>query len=103
MVIPLQSSILIPVKANFPEGFDQLYVEKIFNTPRNPEDVYAPPDTIISKSAATIHVANFSSSPITIEQGQPLGTGHNPRYWLDNPAKVGDPLRTQVEAHAHLI
>src|SRR6266436_8457714 len=77
IIIPPETSIAIPILANFPKGSNCLYVEKVFSTNRNPDDVYAPHDSLILKSNPRLHVANFS--PL----GQVLRIGHNPNNWLD--------------------
>ncbi|THH23196.1 hypothetical protein EUX98_g7980, partial [Antrodiella citrinella] len=87
VVIPPKSSRLVPVTANFPPENACLYVEKIFNSPRNEDDVYAAPDTLITKLHPFLHVSNFSDSTLTLEKGQAFSTE---RY-------------NHINAHAQLI
>src|SRR6266853_6502152 len=87
VVIPPETSIAILILANFPKGSNCLYVEKVFSTNRNPDDVYAPPNSLILKSNPRLHVANFSATSTTIQIGQVLGIGHNPSSWLDRIGK----------------
>ena len=49
IVIPPETSVAVPVLANFPSGSNCLYVEKVFSTNRNADDVYTPPDSLILK------------------------------------------------------
>ena len=39
IIIPPEISVMVPVLANFPNGSNCLYVEKVFSTNRNPDDV----------------------------------------------------------------
>jgi len=77
IVIPPKTSVTIPVLANFSTGSDQLHVEKVFSSNRNPDDFYALPDSLITKGNLKLHVANFSATAVTIQIGQVLGIGHN--------------------------
>ena len=59
IVIPPETSVAVPVLANFPSGSNCLYVEKVFSTNRNADDVYAPPDSLILKKNPCLHIAKF--------------------------------------------
>jgi hypothetical protein len=50
IVIPPETSVAVPVLANFPSGSNCLYVEKVFSTNRSTDNVYAPPDSLILKT-----------------------------------------------------
>jgi hypothetical protein len=41
--------VTVPVLANFKEVATSLYVENVFNSNRNLEDIYAVPDSLITK------------------------------------------------------
>ncbi|KLO04391.1 hypothetical protein SCHPADRAFT_840651, partial [Schizopora paradoxa] len=82
VILPHQC-VKVPVTANFPTKVTSLYVEKLFNINKNPDDVYGAPDSLISQSDPFLHVSNFSTQPIKIFPGQTLGIAHNPRNWLD--------------------
>ncbi len=103
IVIPPETSVAIPILANFPKGSNCLYVEKVFSTNRNPDDVYAPPDSLILKSNPRLHVANFSATSSTIQIGQVLGIGHNPNNWLDRIGKYSQEKQQKIYAHAKLV
>jgi hypothetical protein len=103
ILVPPQTSVAVPVLANFPTETNVLYVEKVFTTNTNPEDVYAPPDSIITKNSPKIHVANFSTNAITIQTGQILGYGHNPSTWLDRRNKYASIALEGMERHAMMI
>src|SRR6202035_4160311 len=81
IVIPPETSVTVPVLANFPSGLNCLYVEKVFSTNRNPDNVYAPPDSLILKKDPKLHVANFSATSVTIQTGKILRIGYNPNSW----------------------
>ncbi|KIM72781.1 hypothetical protein PILCRDRAFT_81621, partial [Piloderma croceum F 1598] len=49
----------------------------------NPDDVYAPPNSLIRRNKPIVHVPNFSSHLMTIQVGQILRIAHNPQSWLD--------------------
>lgn len=103
MVIPPETCIAVPVAANFPKGSNSLYVEKTFSTNRNTEDIYAPPDSLISKDRLMLHVANFSTNAVTVQVGQVLGTGHNPNTWLDRLSKKSPEKQYQMQSYATLV
>ena len=103
IVIPPETSVSIPVLVNFPSGSNSLYVEKVFLTNRNPDDVYAPPDSLILKENPKLHVANFSASAITVQIRQVLGKGHNSNSWLDHIGKYSPENQQKIYAHARVI
>ena len=80
-----------------------LYVEKVFSTNRNTNDVYAPPDSLILKTNPHLHVANFCASAITVQIGQVLGKGHNPNSWLDHIGKYSPENQQKIHSHARVI
>ena len=103
IVILPETSVAVPVLANFSSGSNCLYVEKVFSTNRNTDDVYAPPDSLILKRNPRLHVANFSASAITVQIGQVLGKGHNPNSWLDRIGKYSPENQQKIHAHARVI
>ena len=103
IVIPPETSVAVPVLANFPSGLNCLYVEKVFSTNRNADDVYTPPDSLILKRNPHLHGANFSASAITVQISQVLGKGHNPNSWLDRIGKYSPENQQKIHAHARVI
>lgn len=103
MVIPPETSVAVPVLARFPKDSNSLYVEKAFSTNRNSDDIYAPPDSLISKDQPVLHVANFSANAVTLQVGQVLGTGHNPNSWLDRLSGKLPEKQKQMYAYANLV
>ena len=77
----------VPVLANFKEAATFLYIEKVFNSNRNLEDIYAAPDSLITKENPILQVSNFSTTAVTIQVGQILGKARNPDNWLDQRNK----------------
>ena len=59
VVIPPETCVTVPVLANFKESATCLYVEKVFNSNRKLEDIYAAPDSIITKENPILQVSNF--------------------------------------------
>ena len=59
IVIPPETSIAVPVLANFPSGSNCQYVEKVFSTNQNTDDIYAPPNSLILKKilACTLQIS----------------------------------------------
>ena len=94
---------MVPVLANFPNGLNCLYVEKVFSTSRNPDDVYAPPDSLVLEKDPELHVANFSATSATVQIGQVLGIGHNPSSWLDCIGKYSSENQQKIYVHAKVI
>ena len=103
IVIPPETSVAVPVLANFPSGSNCLYVEKVFSTNQNTDDVYVPPDSLILKKNPRLHVANFSASTITVQIGQVLGKGHNPNSWLDHMGKFSPENQQKIYVHPRVI
>ena len=103
IVIPLKTSVAVPILANFPSGSNCLYVEKVFSTNRNADDVYALPDSLILKRNPCLHVANYSASAITVQIGQVLGKGHNPNSWLDRIEKYSPENQQKIHVHARVM
>ena len=103
IVIPPEISVAVPVLANFPSSSNCLYVEKVFSTNQNADDVYALPDSLILKKNPHLHVANFSASAIMVQIGQVLGKGHNPNSWLDHMGKYSPENQQKIYAHARVI
>ncbi len=97
-----QQCVKVPVSANFPTNGTALFVERLFNINKNPDDVYGAPDSLISSSDPFLHVSNFSSKPIKIFPGQTIGIAHNPRNWLDQETE-NEKISQVHYAHANLI
>jgi len=94
---------MVPVLANFPSGLNCLYLEKVFSSNRNPDDVYVPPDSLILKKDPKLHVANFSATSVTVQIGQILGIGHNPNSWLDRIRRYSSENQQKIYVHARVI
>jgi hypothetical protein len=103
VVIPPETCIKIPVLANFPDKSTSFYVEKIFNSNQNMEDVYAAPDSLIAKGNPVLQVSNFSTTVVTVQVGQVLGKARNLENWLDRPNKYPKEALQCAETHAWLI
>ncbi|THU80969.1 hypothetical protein K435DRAFT_607750, partial [Dendrothele bispora CBS 962.96] len=69
----------------------------------NPDDVYGAADTLISRTAPMLHVANFSQRPIVINAGEVLGKSHNPDTWLDKSHRLSRAQQDQAHQHAQLV
>ena len=63
IVIPPETCVTVPVIANFPEKSDSLFVEKVFSSNRNLEDVYAALDSLIDKENLILQVSNSPPPP----------------------------------------
>src|SRR6202790_3543309 len=100
IIISPETSVAIPVLANFPAGSNHLYVEKLFSSNRNQDDLYTPPDSLITKG---LHIANFSATAVTVQIGQVLGIGHNLNTWLARMGKYSPESQQRIGAHATVI
>ena len=98
-----ESSVTILVVANFPDKLDSLYVEKVFFSNRNLENIYSAPDSLIMKEKHILQVSNFSSTAVTLQVGQVLEKAKNPENWLDRHNKYLKEALQRTEAHAQLI
>src|SRR6202453_3236092 len=103
VVIPPETCVTVPVLANFPDKSTSLYVEKIFNSNRNLEDVYAAPDLLICKEDPMLQVSNLSLMAVTVQVGQVLGKARNPDNWLDRCNKYSEDALQHMETHTQLI
>jgi hypothetical protein len=103
IIIPPETSVTVPVLANFPAGCNHLYIKNVFSSNRNTDDLYAPPDSLITKGNLKLHVANFSVTAVTIQLGQVLGIGHNPNTWLDRMGKYSPESQQRINAHTTVI
>ena len=83
-IIPTESVKTVAVQLNFPAGSDSAYIEKIFISNRGEEEIYASPDSLISREDSSLKISNFSRFPVRIHEGQVLGYAHNPAQWLDS-------------------
>ena len=59
IVIPSETCVTVLVLVNFPEKSTSLYVEKVFNSNQNMEDVYTAPDLLTSKGKPVLQVSNW--------------------------------------------
>src|ERR1700683_3612448 len=103
VVIPPETCVTVPVLMNFPDKSTSLYVEKVFSSNKNLEDVYATPDLLICEKDPTLQVSNFSSAAVTVQVGQVLGRARNPDNWLDRHNKYSEDTLQHMETHAQLI
>jgi hypothetical protein len=103
VVIPPESSKPIEVFVNFPFQTKTIFAEKILTTNRNPEDVYGSPDTLISLDKPFLHIANFSTFPVTISARQTVATAQNPQTWLDKSSRFTSAEKNRINQHAELI
>lgn len=93
----------MPVLAKFSPSLNFQYVEKVFLTNRNPNDVYVPLDSLILKKNPQLHVANFFALAITIQICQVLGKGHKPKSRLDCIEKCSPKNQQKSYVHARVI
>ena len=103
IIIPHETSIAVPILANFPSSSKCLYVEKVFSTNQNADDVYAPLNSLLLKKNPCLHVANFSASTITFQVGQVLRKGHNLNSWLDRTGKYSPENQQKIHVHTQEI
>jgi hypothetical protein len=103
IVIPPEVSKSIPVKAFFPKDSHTLFVERKIDIAGNPDNVFGSADSLISRSHPFIHVANFSSSPVVISEGQLMGTSRNPHSWLDRRRNLSKSQEQRIDSHSRLI
>ena len=103
IIIPPSTTVQVPVIINFPGDSNEIFIERTLITNRGPEDIYGPPNLLVSRSASIIPVSNFSNQPITIHPGQVIGTAHKPRNWLDNQQKISKNQIQKQETFARLI
>lgn len=106
-VIPAQTTKWIRVETEFPEGCNEFYLERMFTSNRNEDDIYGIPDTLISRQNPCIAVSNFSNDLVRISKGQLIGNAHELQAWLDqhkdfSPKKLEE-ARKQVRVLSTLI
>lgn len=86
----------IPITVHFPTDVNSVYVEKLLESPKNNEEFYGPPDSLISRQDPFLHISNFTSKPVCIEKGQTLGYSRN---YQDHPKQI----LNRISAHAQLV
>ena len=103
IVIPPESSKLIPVRTNFNGTTPDLLVERSFISNGNSEELFGTADTLISRNDSRIFVSNFSKKPVSISAGQVLGSIKNPSSWLDKKAQLSESQKQDAEKRTQLI
>lgn len=88
---------------HFPTDVNSVYVEKLLESPKNNEEFYGPPDSLISRQDPFLHISNFTSKPVCIEKGQTLGYSRNPLVWLDSYQDHPKQILNRISAHAQLV
>ncbi|KAF8993583.1 hypothetical protein BDZ89DRAFT_923775, partial [Hymenopellis radicata] len=68
----------------------------------NARAIWGSPDSLISREAPFLHVANFSDQPVVIAAGQVIAQSYNPRNWLDKRADDAE-TRQKQEQYASLV
>ena len=79
IVIPPETSVVVPVLANFPSGLNCLYAEKVFSTNQNADDVYLPPSSLILKKNLRLHIRGIHSDQFKTDLVVDLET------WFERP------------------
>jgi hypothetical protein len=103
IIIPPETSKVIPVKAFFPGNTDTLFVEQHLGSLNNADDVFGSADSFITKDNLFLHIVNFSKSPVVISEGQLMGTSRNPNTWLDKEKTFSTVERAKIDTHCSLI
>ena len=101
--IPPESSKLVEVCVDFDNPTSTLFIERLFISNGNPEELYGTTNTLINQSDSQLFVSNFSKNTITILTGQVLGLARNPSSWLDKEGKFSESQRQDAEKRARLI
>ncbi|KAJ7674205.1 hypothetical protein B0H17DRAFT_1140747 [Mycena rosella] len=57
-------------------GVDTLFIEKKLFTHGNQDNIFGPGDSLISREQPFLHVANFSSQPVTMAEEERLADSH---------------------------
>ncbi len=69
----LQPQQIAKVPVTFPSDVDALYVEKIQLFNKSEFEFFGAPDSIITKTNPFLHISNFCSIPVHIDQERLLG------------------------------
>ncbi|THU88844.1 hypothetical protein K435DRAFT_599138, partial [Dendrothele bispora CBS 962.96] len=69
----------------------------------NADEVFGTADCLISQEAPFVHVANFSSLPVTIQKGNVLGYLMDPNSQLDKPSQLSPDQLAKVTQYASLV
>ncbi len=77
--------------------------EKIQLRNKSEMEFFGAPDSIITKTDPFLHVSNFSSTPVHIDQGRLFGWGHLPIDWLDSENKLDPVTYQRMKAHSQAI
>jgi hypothetical protein len=78
-------------------------MEQKLDSSGNPNNIYGSADSLICQKYPFLHVANFSTMPIIVPEGQLMGTSRNPDSWLDKERTLSTDQQVQMEIHCNLI
>jgi hypothetical protein len=94
---------LIQIEALFPEDRNDFVVERGAFCNSTPHELYAVPESLISRESPFLWISNFSSLPITISRGQIIGRLQDPRSIYSTAAQLSSNQRFQLSSYASLI
>jgi hypothetical protein len=80
-----------------------IYVQKLYNSTRNIDDIFASPDSLVDPTDPYLHIANFSDQFVTFGIGQALGTASFPNDILALRDEIPDADRDAISKRANFI
>lgn len=102
VIVPPYSVKKVIVDPSIFDKYPTVYSERLFNTNSDPYDIYAAPDSIITRNTPFLHISNFSTRPVTISKGQPIAKLKDPYDFLDDSA-ISLSTQAKYERHAYVI
>jgi hypothetical protein len=103
VTIPPESVKNVRIATSNLKDREHHYAERLLNISKDPEDLYGPPDSLISKENPFLAVANFSKRPITVPVGQALAVKRDPSKWLRNKKNITPALQEDMDKRVCLI
>ena len=93
----------VPIRTEIFSKLPTIYAERIFNTNRRVEDIYAAPDSLINADFPYLQVSNFSNDPVRIKPNQILARKRDPFKFLDDKRSISESKMSKYIRHANLI
>ncbi|KAB5587513.1 Retrovirus-related Pol polyprotein [Ceratobasidium theobromae] len=94
---------MVKVKTQFEEGQSEGFLDRIFNSHKTEQDVFAISDCLISRNNPKIQVTNLSDKPIQLQGGEVIGYMHDPKTYLAKEEELDSSNKENFHKYARLV